>query len=206
MIDRVNRGKYIVIEGPDGAGKSTQTVKIAEKLGILTVHEPGGDNFGQVIRSILLDPAADARDPHTDLMLQTAQRIELMHSTIRPALKNGINVISDRNWLSSFAYQGAQGVALEFIRYVSSTVLESDEYEPDLTIILDVPGTVSHARLDPSKLDYYEKLGPAFQESVRENYLAASQIIKHTTVIDGGRSVEVAYSDLEQHISKALSV
>ena len=168
------RGRFLVLDGPDGCGKSTQLGLLADWLrGIgadpVTVREPGGTAIGERIREVLLDPACSEMDLRCEMLLYMASRAQLCRERIRPALAAGRTVIADRFVSSTLAYQGtAGGLAPEAIAAVGKIATEG--LTPDLTVILDVDETVATKRLSPV-LDRIEQRGIEFHRRVRAGYL-----------------------------------
>ena len=174
------RGKFITFEGGEGAGKTTQIVRLAERLeacGVATVRtrEPGGAPGADSIRSLLVSGATDKWDPVSEVLLLYAARREHLNHTIRPALDRGAWVLCDRFADSTMAYQGyGHGVARDFIRTVHETVV--GDAGPDLTMILDIPVDVGIARATArntdtrSGEDRFEDMGAAFQERLAEGF------------------------------------
>lgn len=137
----MKRGRYIAWEGPDGIGKGTQ-MKIAlaesERRGIptLSVHEPGSSEIGPAIRRILLDPDGPDLHPKTETALFLAERAQLWHGTIQPALEGGYDVHSDRTWWSTIAYQGMGGaLSPDFIVATHELFLEKEYLRPDIGFV-----------------------------------------------------------------------
>ena len=170
-------GKFIVIDGPDGAGKSTQVRLLAESLRaagveLCTVRDPGGTVIGDKVRQILLDVGHQAMDPATETMLFMASRAQLVAEVIRPALAAGKCVLSDRYISSTIAYQGAAGVDPAAIRAVADVAVGG--LWPDLTILLDLPAEEGLRRLARDH-DRMEAKGLAFHQRVREGFLRQAQ-------------------------------
>ncbi|MCZ6851485.1 MAG: dTMP kinase [Planctomycetota bacterium] len=169
-------GKFIVFDGPDGSGKTTQFDRFAEHcrqagLGVCEVREPGGTAFGEQIRRILLDPASPEMSVRCEMMLYMASRAQLVEQTIAPALQRGELVLADRFISSTLAYQGAAGgLSPEEILAVGRVAVQSSW--PDLTVIFDVDQRVAGARLpDSPARDRMERRSPAFHARVRQGYL-----------------------------------
>jgi dTMP kinase len=179
---------YIVIEGLDKMGKSTQTQQLAEHLGVVAIREPGGGLFGESLRRLIKDPNMIRFNPLTDVLLHAAQRTELVETDIKRAIESGQHVVSDRNWFSSYAYQKAQGVSEDVITEINRMAL-GKYLEPDLFILLDADPGVAAERQDAAAADYYESLGSSFHRSVRLNYLNAARIYGGE-VIDASQSKE----------------
>ncbi len=172
-------GLFIVLEGPEGSGKTTQAALLEEWLvargvRVLRVREPGGTEAGEQIRGILLHRGhLPAR---AELLLMEAARAVLVEEKIRPALAAGVLVLADRFALSSLAYQGvARGLGLERVRALNDFATVG--IEPNLTIVLQVAPVVSEARrTGRGAADRIESAGRDFHESVARAYelLAAS--------------------------------
>ncbi|MHC4833258.1 MAG: dTMP kinase, partial [Planctomycetota bacterium] len=168
------RGRLLVLDGPDGCGKSTQLALLAKWLRAIgaipvTVREPGGTAIGERIRDVLLDPACSEMDLRCEMLLYMASRAQLCRERIRPALAAGRTVIADRFISSTLAYQGtAGGLAPDAIAAVGEIATEG--LVPDLTVILDVDETVAAKRLSPV-LDRIEQRGIEFHRRVRQGYL-----------------------------------
>ncbi|MCK4909842.1 MAG: dTMP kinase, partial [Planctomycetes bacterium] len=140
------RGKFIVIDGPDGGGKTTQTRLLvaylrSRRVPLIKIREPGSTRIGEKIRKIILDPAFKDMSIRTEVFLYMACRAQLIEEIIKPALKKGKVVLCERFLSSSIAYQGrAGGLGEDNIKKVGR--LATDRIEPDLTIILDIASEV----------------------------------------------------------------
>ncbi len=173
-------GRFVVFDGPDGSGKSTQfrhILMLAQRAGVKVceVREPGGTNVGERIREILLDPVHDEMALRCEMMLYMASRAQLVEQRIRPALSRGEFVLADRYVSSTIAYQGAAGgLPLEEImavgRAACGTPGAPDACWPDLTVIFDVDESTAVTRLNPL-LDRMERKGAEFHRKVRQGYL-----------------------------------
>lgn len=194
----MKRGKYIVIEGLDGSGKSTQHQRLLEYLGnkAIGVREPGGTAMAEAIRTLVKD-AALPRAPRTNSYLFAAARAELADTIIQPALAKGRHVIADRNWLSTIAYQGAEGVETTEIHQVNKLAMKELFY-PDIVIFLDTSVAACQTRLasrgDPS--DYFEQRDEAFFQRVRHHYLAQLRTLPLACTIDGNQSPDEVANNL----------
>ena len=137
------RGLFVVMEGPDGSGKSTQIELLSEYLSglgksCLITREPGGTEIGEQIRQVILNPDNKAMSEVTEMLLYAAARAQLMKEKIIPALESGHVVLSDRFLDSSLVYQGiARGLGIDTVRSVNG--LGIGEYSPDLVFFLDLP-------------------------------------------------------------------
>lgn len=194
------RGKFITVEGVDGAGKSTQFEVIAQELerrgiNFVTTREPGGPQSAEKLRSLLL---SEPMTPKCELLLMFAARQENLAKIIRPALEAGKWVLCDRFTDSSIAYQGyGRGRPIEDIEMLANFV--HPDLRPDRTVLFDVPTDVAEARLT-RQLDRFEKEDRAFHERVREGYLAlAAKEPQRFAVIDAsGTPEEVSRKVLEE--------
>jgi dTMP kinase len=174
-------GLFVSFEGGEACGKSTQIKRLTarlEKLGrqFLVVHEPGFTKIGLAIRELLLDAAVGKSMAYeTELLLFAASRAQLVRETIRPALENGLVVLSDRFYDSTTVYQGvARGLNLQFINVLNEFVTEG--CRPDRTILLDLDVTLSRKRqlrrVRPvGQPDRIEQLSDEFFQKVRRGYL-----------------------------------
>lgn len=187
-VSQVSR--YVALEGVDGSGKSTVGRALLEALdrrGIeaILVREPGGTAVGELVRSLLLD--SETLDEWAEVFLFAAQRAELAHDVIRPALEAGSWVISDRSYYSSIAYQGrARGLGEDKVRMINETGL--DGVVPDFVFVLDVDPDVALDRQDSP--DRIGKEGIGFQTAVRDAYLELAKTEDKVEVLDGGLGVE----------------
>jgi dTMP kinase len=186
------RGKFITLEGIDGAGKSTHAktlVKMLEARGKKVVHtrEPGGTPFVEKLRELLLH---ESMHLETEALLMFAARREHLEKLIYPALAEGTWVVSDRFTDASFAYQGGgRGLAKERIETLERWV--QGDFQPDLTLLFDLPVPVARTRMGrEAKLDRFEREGEEFFERVRVAYLArASASSGRIHIIDSQLSI-----------------
>ena len=166
----MSTGRLLVVEGPEGAGKTTQIARLAELLGStdvphLIVREPGGTPVGEQIRALLLDPAGDLV-PTAETLLFLASRAEHVERVIRPALAAGRLVIADRFFLSTYAYQiGGRGLPEDTVR--AANALAIGDLRPDLTLLLVHRAADGLARADRrGARDRIERADDAFHERV----------------------------------------
>lgn len=167
-------GRFLVFDGPDGSGKSTQFKRfaaLAREAGVVVceVREPGGTRIGERIRDVLLDPLHQEMSLRCEMMLYMASRAQLVEERIRPALARGELVLADRYISSTLAYQGAAGeLPIDEITAVARAACR--DAWPDLVVIFDVDTETASSRLNPL-LDRMEQKGHAFHRKVREGYL-----------------------------------
>jgi dTMP kinase len=194
---------FIVLEGIDGTGKSTQTRLLVDwlherGLAAVRVSDPGGTAVGDSLRAILLDPDSKL-SLRTEAMLFMASRAELVERIIRPSLANGIIVISDRYLLSNVVYQGHAG-GLDPDELWQIGHFATCGLEPDISFLLDLPLDEAEARR--SKVaDRLEARSRAFHEKVRDGFLyEASQQPEKVFVIDAGQPVERVREQLRERV------
>lgn len=212
-------GKFIVFDGPDGSGKSTQfrhLVDLARQAGLTVceVREPGGTRVGERIREILLDPIHDEMSLRCEMMLYMASRAQLVEQRIRPALARGELVLADRFVSSTLAYQGsAGGLPDREIMHVAYAALGEpgapDAAWPDLVVVFDVDEVTASARLNPL-LDRMERKSAEFHRTVRQGFLdQAKRDPDHYLVIDAGRDqsdvTRLLLSALESRVASAAA-
>lgn len=170
-------GLFITLEGPEGAGKSTNREYLAERLRaagieVLLTREPGGTPLAERIRDVLLTPVEEVMNADTELLLVFAARAQHLATVIRPALERGAVVLCDRFTDSTYAYQGA-GRGLSLARIAALEDFVQGELRPDLTLVFDLPVDVGLARASArGRLDRFEQEGQAFFQKVREAFLA----------------------------------
>ncbi|MBV4539735.1 dTMP kinase [Pseudomonas vlassakiae] len=169
-------GLFITLEGPEGAGKSTNRDYLAARLreqglDVVLTREPGGTPLAEKIRELLLAPSAEVMAADTELLLVFAARAQHLAEVIRPALARGAVVLCDRFTDATYAYQGGgRGLSVERIAALEQFV--QADLRPDLTLVFDLPVEVGLARAAArGRLDRFEQEGQAFFEAVRQAYL-----------------------------------
>ncbi len=191
---------FIVFEGPEGSGKSTQAKRLAASLQnsdrrVVLTREPGGTQLGERLRAMLLDPQIDAISPLTEALLYTAARAEHVERVIRPALAADETVVCDRFFDSTLAYQGG-GRGLDLAQLKSVQCFATGGLEPDLRILLDLPVEVGLARryADAETVNRLDGESVAFHQRVRDAYLSAAKTAPGAwLVVDGEQSpVQIA--------------
>lgn len=198
-------GKFITLEGIDGAGKSTHLCgleKILEERGktVIVTREPGGTSVGEALRELLLDNSR-AMHAETEALLMFAARREHLDKIILPALARGDWVISDRFTDASFAYQGGgRGMATQKLDKLEQWV--QGEFQPDLTLYFDVAVEVGRQRISAIKsADRFEKEQDEFFRRVREAYLERAHKFPHRIkVIDSNQPLDIVKNSLDKII------
>ena len=195
-------GKFIVFDGQDGSGKSTQMKRFMQwckeqGLVVKEVREPGGTAIGEQIRQVLLDPANEGMTIPCEMLLYMASRAQLVEQEIVPSLRRGELVVADRFVSATLAYQGAAGgLPKEWIQQVAEVAVSGNW--PDVTLIMDVDNETAAGRLNPL-LDRMELKGQNFHSKVREGFLdQAREMPERYCVIDSTQSedtVELAVQD-----------
>jgi dTMP kinase len=200
-------GRFIVLDGPDGCGKSTHARKLIEWLqgqGVATAgfRDPGATVIGEKIREILLSTAHEAMTTSAEVLLYMAARVQLWTEGIAPALKQGTCVVVDR-WLSSTcAYQGyAGGFGVEKVVDIARDSLE--RVWPDLTIVLEVDLKTAAQRLH-RELDRMERKGDGYHSRVREGFLKLAQGRPDFVVIDATAGIETVHKEVIRAVQKLL--
>jgi dTMP kinase len=197
--------KFIVLDGPEGCGKSTQAQLLLGRLktngqDVILVRDPGTTPIGEQIRSLLLNPANGEMNMRCEMLLYMAARAQMMAQIILPALNSGQTVICDRFVSSTLAYQlGGDGLTADEIGKTASIAIR-DRW-PDLTFILDLPVDKAMARINRQK-DRIEQRSRDYHEQVRKNYLAqAGADPKRYRVIAADRPQDVVHADIWKEIS-----
>jgi dTMP kinase len=194
-------GKFVTLEGVDGAGKSTHLGFVADWLRqqgreVVVTREPGGTALGETLRELLLHRDMDA---DTELLLMFAARQEHLAGLIRPALARGAWVVSDRFTDASYAYQcGGRGIAVERIAALENWVQRG--FAPDLTLLFDVPPQVAEARRSAAReADRFEREADSFFSRVREAYLDRARAEpERIRVLDARRSIVELQAEIGQ--------
>ena len=202
------RGKFITLEGMDGAGKSTHIPNIIAALNlrgieVVSTREPGGTRLGEQLRALLL---LEAMHPETETLLMFAARREHIVTVIEPALKRGAYVLSDRFTDATYAYQcSAKGVAKVKIKQLEKWVLGN--LQPDLTLLFDVPVEVSLKRLaDAREPDKFERENAQFFEKLRLAYLTrAAENPLRFRVINANQALEIVKTEVNIKLEEFIS-
>ena len=203
-------GFFITLEGPEGAGKTTNRDYLAQRLrdralDVVLTREPGGTPLAERVRELLLAPADEPMASDTELLLVFAARAQHLAQVIRPALARGAVVLCDRFTDATYAYQGG-GRGLSFLRIEELERFVQGDLRPDLTLIFDLPVEVGLSRAAArGRLDRFEQEGLAFFEAVRSAYLdRARQVPQRYRVIDAGQSLSAVQEDLDALLPEML--
>jgi len=190
----VSSARFIVFEGADGVGKSTQTARLADRLGAVATREPGGTAIGRQIRALLLDPASERLDDRAEALLMAADRAQHIAEIVRPALAEGRHVVSDRFAYSSIAYQGhGRGLDVGWLTELSRWA--AGDLAPDVVLLLDGP---SRRELPADRL---EQTDDGFRQRVAASYEIQAQAAPDLWVrVDADAPVEVVASRIEAEL------
>ena len=196
-------GLFITLEGPEGAGKSTNREYLATHLreagvDVVLTREPGGTPLAERIRELLLAPDQEVMNTDAELLLMFAARAQHLAQVIRPALARGAVVLCDRFTDATYAYQGGgRGLQVERIALLENFV--QGDLRPDLTLVFDLPVEIGLARATArGRLDRFEQEGRRFFEAVRSAYLGrAAQAPERYRVIDAAQPLEQVQRDLD---------
>ena len=209
-------GRFIVLEGPDGAGKSVQARLLAERLqarglSVTYSREPGGTDLGEQVRRLVNDPGPTPRGPKADVLLYSAARAQHVDEVIRPALERGDIVVLDRYATSTMAYQGyGSGMDLDLLGRIQDWV--TGGLRPDMVVLLDVDprtGLERRAAGDADELTRWEdqsRFDLAFHTRVREGYreMAAAEP-ERWVVLDGSGDVEAVAAEVSRVVEARLA-
>jgi dTMP kinase len=205
-----NPGKFIVLEGGEGVGKSSNLVFVKECLeaaGLLVImtREPGGTLLGERLRSILLDPQTEAIEPDAELLMMFAARAQHIAQKIKPALAAGHIVVSDRFTDASYAYQGG-GRGLPLSRIAALEEWVQGDLRPDLVLLLDAPVAVGMSRAaERAAADRFEQEQTVFFERVRNAYLQrAKSDPGRYVVIDASASLDKVQARIKAALADFL--
>ncbi|HGJ5884341.1 dTMP kinase [Arsenophonus sp.] len=206
------KSRYIVIEGLEGAGKTTAIKTVVEtlaKVGITEIdftREPGGTPLAEKLRQLIKHGIAEEKvTDKAELLMLYAARIQLIENVIKPALAKGRWVIGDRHDLSSQAYQGGgRGLSAELMQVLRNTIL--DDFRPDLTLYLDIEPTLGLQRArDRGELDRIEKESLDFFKRTRQRYLELAAEDDTIITIDANKSLDEVQKTIRQTLSNWLT-
>ena len=203
------KGLFIVMEGPDGSGKTTQINLLKEYLEeagyeCLITREPGGTVIGEEVRQLILNPEHKEMSPVTEMLLYAASRAQLVHEVIGPELEEGKIVISDRFVDSSIVYQGiARKLGISTVSAVNAPGIGI--YRPDGIFFIDLSEEEGLRRKKEQKnLDRMEQEGIDFHHMVSEGYRKVLSGRPEVMKIDGGRSIDTIQKKIRNHVDELL--
>lgn len=210
MEQMAGRGRFITVEGSEGAGKSTninfiRNELVARGIPVVETREPGGTPLGEDIRDLLLGHRHDGMADDTELMLIFAARCEHLNQVIRPALARGQWVLCDRFTDASYAYQGGgRGIAHQRIEQLEEWVQQG--LQPDLTILLDIPVREGLERTRQRKQgpDRFERQELDFFDRVRQCYLQRAQRYSRFALVDARLPLEQVQAQIRAVLTRFL--
>lgn len=203
-------GKFIVIEGLEGAGKSSaiavcQQVLNDAEIGFVNTREPGGTPLAESLRSLVKATHEEKVSDATELLLMYAARSQLVENVITPALTKGEWVLGDRHDLSSQAYQGG-GREIEKHKLDALANIVLGDLKPDLTLYLDIDPKIGLARAaNRGELDRIELEQLSFFERTREVYLAAAKSDNSIITIDASQPMDKVHSDIKNALKQFIA-
>ncbi|MEZ2877502.1 dTMP kinase [Pseudomonas lundensis] len=205
-------GLFITLEGPEGAGKSTNREYLSARLreagiDVVLTREPGGTPLAERIRELLLTPSEDAMCADTELLLVFAARAQHLAEVIRPALARGAVVLCDRFTDATYAYQGG-GRGLSHARIAALEAFVQGDLRPDLTLVFDLPIEVGMARASArGRLDRFEQEGRTFFDAVRSTYLQRAEAApQRYRLIDAAQTLEQVQIQLDTLLPQLLGM
>ena len=203
------KGLFIVMEGPDGSGKTTQINLLEQYLKeagyeCLITREPGGTVIGEEVRELILNPEYKEMSPVTEMLLYAASRAQLVHEVIGPALEAGKIVISDRFVDSSIVYQGiARNLGISTVAAVNAPGIGI--YRPDGIFFIDLSEAEGIRRKkNQKKLDRMEQESIEFHHLVSEGYRKVLAERPEVIKIDGGKDIDVIQKKIRNHVDELL--
>jgi dTMP kinase len=203
------RGKFIVLEGGEGSGKSVMMDKLKGVLppGTVFTRDPGGVSIGEEVRRLVLGQESRGIDAATELLLFMAARAQLVAELIAPALEEGKNIICDRFILSSIAYQVYGRQKMEYLPLVKEVFTAINQgCIPDTTVFLDVSPEVGlqrvHMRMQA--LNRFDEEALTFHQRIREGYQKHLNDYGKSVVIDANRTLEEVWTDVQNAVQSAL--
>jgi dTMP kinase len=208
MVGPVNQGIFIVFEGGDGVGKSTQTTLLADWLAgqgreVVVTFEPGGTELGAVLRDLVLNPKWGDVSPRAEALMYAADKAQHIYELVLPALRRGAVVISDRYVDSMLAYQGA-GRDLDVDRVEQVARWATKDLLPDLTVVLDLDPNQGVASI--ADKDRLEGAGDELHQRARQFFLdLAARDAEHYLVLPARDSVESIAAAVRDRVSVLVS-
>ena len=209
-MNKPSRGFFISLDGPDGGGKTTQVVRLADWLRSLgrtvtTCRDPGATPLGERLRAILLERSSIDIVMRSDLLMFMSARAQLVEEVIRPALERGEDVISDRYLLANVVYQGyAGGLPVDDLWLVGRVA--TGGLMPDLTLVLDLTTELARERVGKAR-DRMEDRSEEYHRKVRDGFLAAAGCYTAPIrVIDASTDADTVAQRLQTEVAHALAL
>ena len=205
------RGRLITLEGGDGVGKTThiellEAFLAGQGISVLSTREPGGTVLGEALRNILLRDELEC-GAEAEMMVLFAARTQHLHAVLRPAIAKGHWVLCDRFTDATFAYQGG-GRGIPFERIARLETFVQEDFQPDLTLLLDLPIEEGLARATErgERDDRFEKLDIEFKERIRQSYLRRQRDHPdRIQFVNASGSVDQIQKTLQHHIQTLLN-
>ncbi|MGF1741669.1 dTMP kinase [Vibrio profundum] len=207
----MSEAKFIVIEGLEGAGKSTALSTLVQVLTergvgeIETTREPGGTPLAEKMRSLVKEEhAGEELQDMTELLLMYAARVQLVETVIKPSLERGVWVVGDRHDMSSQAYQGGgRQISTEIMTSLRDTTLAG--FTPDLTLYLDIDPKIGLERArGRGELDRIEKMDLSFFQRTRARYLQLAHADDNVVIINASQPIDQVAQDIRQQLQHWL--
>ncbi len=215
-LSRPHPGFFLVLEGPDGGGKTTQAARLADwlrgrGLEVVTCREPGGTALGNRLRAIVMDRDTVAISIRAEMLLFMASRAQMVEEVIRPALESGQVVVCDRFLLSTIIYQGHAG-GLDPAEIAAVGRSATGGLLPDLTLVLDVAPETARGRVGAAR-DRIEDRPASYQERVREGYLEAARGGELSSLypapialVDASAAPDAVFEAIRTGVERALAI
>lgn len=203
-------GKYIVIEGGEGAGKDTHIERLKNTFGeekFVYTREPGGTRLGKVLRDILLHEAEGPISLPAEVFLFLADRAEHAERVVKPALAAGKHVVSNRSWISFLAYQIYGRGQYDWEPLVHQALEKIFKDCPiDLAIVLDIPYEVGHERMVKmgKQFDTMESMPRKSHDRIRKAFLDIAQELQQARVVDASRPVDEVWTDVKEAVQSVV--
>lgn len=198
---------FLVFEGADAAGKTTQVALLAARLRTrgsppLVLREPGGTGLGSVVRSLLKDEQGFAIGAYAELLLFAAARAQLLEEIVHPALEDGQTIVCDRYIYSTLAYQGAgRGLPVDIIAEVNR--IATSGLLPDIVVLLDLPVAEALSRQSGRANDRFDQESTAFHERVRASYLEqAAADPERWILVDASQPIEAVAAEIWKKVEE----
>lgn len=206
----MNKGKFIVLEGLEGAGKSTAHQFVMDFLkqqgfSVIATREPGGTPLAEKLRQLIKEEQSEKVTDKAELLMLYAARVQLVENVIKPALEQGIWVVGDRHDWSSQAYQGGgRGIDRQLMNQLKQCVL--GDFTPDFTLYLDIdPEQGLQRAKGRGELDRIEKQALPFFQRTRERYQQLAQQTPNSATIQAGESLDKVLWQIEQELTIFLT-